>query len=355
MLLKIAALFLLTLITFIPILGARFFLFCLRFRNWAIHKNNFSKAYYRTKEQRAKTIQQIMRTGWILTGIFAFYLWGYCYLVGRTHWETVSVTFESEQVPPAFDNYRIVQFSDLHLATWTGDNIAIEDMVSYINAIKADMIVFTGDLVTHKASEAADFVPELSQLKAPDGVYSILGNHDHGPYFGISTVAEKVDNGAELAHYQSEMGWTLLQNEHVFIDRDGKNGMESLALIGVSDMARSSYVEQFAKLSAALEGIESEFKILLAHNPDQWIHEVVPKTDIPVTLSGHTHAFQFEIFGLSPAAFKFKYWDDTHYSSDGTQMMHVNIGAGQVAIPIRIGGARPEITVLTLKHKVAAQ
>lgn len=355
MLLKIAALFLLILITFLPILGAHFFLFCLRFRNWAIHKNDFSKANYRTKEQRTKTIQQIMRTGWIITGIFALYFWGYCYLIGRTHWQTVEVTFESEQVPPAFDNYRIVQFSDLHLATWTGENLAIEDMVTHINARKPDMIVFTGDLVTHRANEAEPFIPELSQLKAPDGVYSILGNHDHGPYFGLSTVAEKVDNGAELAHYQSEMGWTLLQNEHVFIDRKGTYGMDSIALIGVSDMARSSYVDQYPKLVAALEGTESKFKVLLAHNPDQWRYEVVPKTDIPITLSGHTHAFQLEIFGVSPAAFKFKLWKDTHYSKDGTQMLHVNIGAGQVAIPIRIGGARPEITVLTLKHKAPTQ
>lgn len=353
MLLKIAALFLLTLITFLPILGARFFLFCLRFRNWVVYKDKFPKAVYRTKEQRLKVIRQILNTGWILSGILAAYLWGYCYLFGRTHWEIVPITFQSEKIPSGFDGYRIAQISDLHLATWAGDNLAIADLVAEIQELKPDLIVFTGDLVTHNADEAEDFIPELSQLSATDGVFSIIGNHDNGPYFGISTMSEQIENGAKLAHYQSEMGWTLLQNTHIFLTRQGETKKDSIALIGVSDMARSSYIEQFAQLSAAMQGTESHFRVLLAHNPDQWRYEVVPKTDIPVTLSGHTHAFQLEIFGWSPASFKFKYWHDTHYSKDSTQMLHVNIGAGQVAIPIRMGGARPEITLLTLKRKVA--
>lgn len=346
---KIAALFLLLLITLLPYFGARLFLFLLRFRNWAIHKDNFSKAKYRTKEQRVKTVKLIVHTGWILSGVLGLYLWGYCYLLGRTHWEVVPVTYQSEKIPAAFDGYRIVQISDLHLATWTWDNLLIADLVAKIQQLKPDLIVFTGDLVTHNAEEAKDFVPELSQLQAPDGVFSIIGNHDNGPYFGFATMSEQIENGAKLAHYQSEMGWQLLQNSHVYLSR-GEVKKDTLALIGVSDMARASYIDQFAKLSAAMQGTDAYFRILLAHNPDQWRYEVVPKTDIPITLSGHTHAFQVELFGWSPASFKFKYWKGTHYSKDKKQMLHVNIGAGQVAIPIRIGGARPEITLLTLQR-----
>lgn len=351
MALKIAALFLLILITFLPILSARFFLFCLRFRNWLLYKDHFSQATYRTREQRAQTIRKIMNTGWILTGILGLYLWGYCYLFGRTDWENVHVTFQSKNVPPAFDGYRIVQISDLHLATWTWDNLAIADLVAHVQKIHPDLILFTGDLVTNKANEAEKFVPELSKLHAPDGVYSIIGNHDNGPYFGISTMSEEIENGAQLAHYESEMGWNLLQNEHVFLTKTKANKIDSIALIGVSDMAKSSYIEQYAKLYAAMQGTAHYFSILMAHNPDQWRYEVVPKTDIPITLSGHTHAFQIKILGMSPAAFKFKFWEGTHYSNDSTQMLHVNIGVGQIAIPIRIGSARPEITILELKRK----
>ncbi|MBQ1723150.1 MAG: metallophosphoesterase [Muribaculaceae bacterium] len=265
-------------------------------------------------------------------------------------YEVNRVTIEFENLPKAFDGYTIAQFSDSHLGTYGDDTTFVAKYTQAINDLKPDMICFTGDLVNRRTEEARPFVPQLKRLHAPDGVLAILGNHDYDDYSDWDTEKLKLADQQALRRLEEECGWTLVDNRHLFI----RHGSDSIAIIGTGNYGGSSKNNPtYGKLENSYPNLnDSCFKILLQHNPEVWSQIVVGKTNVDLTLAGHTHAMQimFKVFGLrlSPARLKFKHWGGLY--NEGKQQLYVNIGMGMVGIPMR-AGATPEITLITLKRK----
>ena len=260
---------------------------------------------------------------------------------GKRYFQVKETTIESKDVPQGFDGYRIVQLSDMHVGSWNGNTQAMEKAVSMINDLHPDLIVFTGDLVNNLASELDNFIPVFSKLKAKDGVYSVLGNHDYSTYVHWENPEDQKEELVRLKQKQAEMGWTMLNNRHIKL----YNQNDSIALIGVENSGRPPFPD-YAKLSEAMQGTEGMFQILLSHDPTHWRREVLPQTDIELMLAGHTHAMQTKIFGFTPAQFIYEENDGLY--QEGEQMLYVNIGLGHLLYPMRLG-AWPEITLLTLR------
>ena len=301
-------------------------------------------------------------------------------LYTRTHTQLVNLTVKSDRLPSNFDGYRIVQISDLHLGTWGTDTKFLSELVMTINNMKPDLIVFTGDIVNQKADELMPFEKILSQLEATDGVYSILGNHDYGDYVDWPTATAKAENLEILKKIQKDAGWKMLNNEHAYISRVKDGRRDSIALIGVENWGEPPF-GQYGDLQKAYPADtrhnlrDKNFKILLTHNPEHWVQEVRKRTNIDLSLSGHTHAMQmsFDLFGkrYSPSALRYQTWGgfytengigeiedygnpDTYGGLERTldnPSLYVNIGAGEVAMPFRVGTSNPEITLITLKKK----
>ncbi len=254
------------------------------------------------------------------------------------------VEFVSPALPEAFDGYRIVQLSDIHLAGW-GDRKrdVMERVVEIANAQKADVIMVTGDLVHHIAAELNGVEDVLGQLEAPDGVWSVLGNHDYAPYYPFDNENDIRANLEDLKRRQKAMGWRLLNNEHEFIERDGKK----IAFVGIENAGDGDIFHDYSDLEAALEGVaDSTFSVLMSHDPSIWRRKVLG-SGVDLTLSGHTHGGQFAVGGLSFAALVYREWRGM-YLENG-QGLYVNVGIGQ-NYPIRFG-VWPEITVITLRRE----
>lgn len=295
----------------------------------------------------------------------------------RNQPQLVNITFTSDRLPEAFDGYRIVQISDLHLGTWGKETKFITDFVTTINNFKPDLIVFTGDLVNQKSDEVKPFIKILSKLEATDGVYSILGNHDYGDYVDWPSPEAKAKNLEMLKEQQKAAGWKMLNNDYTFLVRNNSGRKDSIALIGVENWGEPPF-GKYGNLNKAYPNKNKQnlkdknFKILLTHNPEHWVREVRKKTNIDLSLSGHTHAMQMslDLFGkrVSPASFRYKTWggfytengigeieDFGNPSMSGVLVrklehpsLYVNIGAGEVAMPFRLGDSNPEITLITL-------
>ena len=262
---------------------------------------------------------------------------------GKQHFEIKEVEIISKDIPKAFDKYRIVHISDIHAGSWANNTKPMQRAVEIINNLYPDLIVFTGDLVNNLSSELDDFIPVFSSLKAKQGVYSVLGNHDYSTYIRWKHPQQQEVELDSLKAKQARMGWQLLNNRHVKLYAE----KDSIALIGVENSGRPPFPDR-ARLDEASAGTEGMFRILLSHDPSQWKREVLPKTDIQLMLSGHTHDMQTRIFGLSPAALA--YPEHSGLYQEGGQMLYVNVGLGHLLYPMRIG-AWPEITLLTLKNE----
>ena len=252
-------------------------------------------------------------------------------------------------LPDAFSNYRIIQISDLHLGTWSHTD-PMEKAVAEINNMNADLIVFTGDLVNYTTDEAYRFKEILTTLKAPDGVLAILGNHDYGDYVNWPDAGEKQKNMEDLYQFYHQIGWKLLRNDHVIISK----GMDKIAVIGVETWSQNTRFPRLGSIIKAQKGIgQVSTKILLSHDPSHWDSVVLKEhQDIQLTLSGHTHGFQFgiEIPGLkwSPAQYMYKQWAGLYENESTQQKLYVNRGLGSIGYPGRIG-ILPEITIFELK------
>lgn len=259
---------------------------------------------------------------------------------GLAHFQVTQVDYTSKRLPQSFDGYRIVQISDIHSGSFKQRPSIINNMVKLVNEQQADVIFFTGDLVNQRSREVDQFVDVLSQLQAPDGVYSILGNHDYGNYFRWAQPGDEAENQEHLEQQQFNMGWKFLKNKHDILHR----GNDSIAVIGVENDGNPPF-PQYADLPKASEGTEGMFRILLSHDPTHWRREVLPTTDIDLMLAGHTHAAQFMLFGWSPSSWIYDEWGGMY--QEGSQALYVNVGIGFVGLPFRFG-AWPEITVITL-------
>lgn len=287
----------------------------------------------------------------------AFFMMWWGAGVTRKQLEIVEIDISSPKIPQGFDNYRIVQISDLHVGTWGSDTEFISRLCDSVNALRPDVILFTGDIVNRETRELQPFLKVLSGLKAKDGVFSVLGNHDYGDYISWPTKDEKSENLQLLKNWQRQIGWHLLNNESV----DLVSHSDTIRLIGVENWGEPPF-HQYGHLTEAYplskDSVrnlnDSTYKILMTHNPEHWIREASHISNIDLTLSGHTHAMQME-FKLgdkkwSPSVFKYPTWGGL-YRKDNTSgspmYLYVNIGAGEVGMPFRIG-AIPEITLLTL-------
>lgn len=272
-------------------------------------------------------------------------LFAYGAVYERNRYEIKEVDMAFDELSAFFDGYTVVQISDMHLRSFQGRKKALQKMVDAINSLDADMICFTGDLVTMSADEIDGFEPILSQLHAKDGVYSVLGNHDYLLY-GKYDEASRAEGVEQIKAKEREMGWTLLLDENMLFRR----GADALVVAGVENISASPRFPSRGNLDMALDGTEGCFNILLSHDPTHWRAEVVGR-NVPLTLSGHTHAMQFSLFGWCPSKFIFQEYRDLYEA--GSQKLYVNVGLGETIFPARIG-ARPEITRIKLLSNQAA-
>ncbi|MCE3259287.1 MAG: metallophosphoesterase, partial [Bacteroidetes bacterium] len=266
---------------------------------------------------------------------------------GAYKYRVHNVKVPSPNLPDAFHGYRIVQISDIHTGSFM-DTSALHKAFDIIMQQGADLIVFTGDLVNNKAEEANGFEDVYSKLKAPHGVYSVLGNHDYGDYVQWESPEEKRKNLESLKDVHKKAGWRLLMNEHVPIEKDG----QKIALIGIENWGGNMHFPKYGRMDLAHRGTEEyPFKILMSHDPSHWEKQVQTEyKNIDLTLSGHTHGMQFGIeipgFKWSPVKYFYKQWAGL-YKQDN-QFLYVNRGLGFLGYPGRLG-IWPEITVLELQ------
>ncbi|MDP2385624.1 MAG: metallophosphoesterase [Bacteroidota bacterium] len=265
---------------------------------------------------------------------------------GAHKYKVHRTTLKSKKIPSAFNGLKIVQISDIHTGSFT-DTAGLEKAFSIIQKEKPDVIFFTGDLVNNIYTETEGFMDTYRKLQAPMGVYSIFGNHDYGDYIQWHSEEEKLEAREKLKNVHKEAGWRLLWDEMVDLEKDG----EKIALIGTQNWGLRGFTK-YGNLAKAYQGAENyPFKILLSHDPSHWGKEVIEDfKDIDLTLSGHTHGFQFGIeipgFKWSPSQYIYPHWAGLY--KDGEQYLYVNRGLGFLGYPGRVG-IWPEITVIELQ------
>lgn len=266
---------------------------------------------------------------------------------GAYNYRVHKVKVPSSKIPEAFNGFKIVQLSDIHTGSFN-DTSALNKAFDIVMEQKPDLILFTGDLVNNHSDETNDFVSVYSRLKAPHGVYSVLGNHDYGDYIQWDTVEAKKANLDRLKSIQAQAGWRLLMNEHVALEKNG----QQIALMGIENWGGNLRFPRYGKMTEAHKNTEAfPFKILMSHDPSHWEMEVQPKyPDVDLMLSGHTHGMQMGIeipgFKWSPSQYFYKQWAGLYKA--GEQFLYVNRGLGFLGYPGRLG-IWPEITVLELQ------
>jgi uncharacterized protein len=249
-------------------------------------------------------------------------------------------------LPEAFKGLKIVHISDIHAGSFM-DKKAVQRGVSKIMKERADLILFTGDLVNDRAVEMSDYMDVFNQLDAKFGVYSTLGNHDYGDYYRWPSSDEKIANLEQLKQIHGQLGWRLLMNENVILEQNSQH----LALIGVENWSAKGNFAKYGKMEKAYSGTENiPFKILMSHDPSHWDAEIRQKyIDVDLMLAGHTHGMQFGVelpgFKWSPVQYMYKQWAGLY--AEGNQKLYINRGFGFIGYPGRVG-ILPEITVITL-------
>jgi len=275
----------------------------------------------------------------------------YGLVFGWKQLETKHVDLYFDDLPAAFDGYRIAHLSDLHVGTYGKSTAFVEKVVRRVNEEHPDVVLFTGDIVNTDPSELQPFVSILSQFSAPDGVFSVLGNHDYCLYGKPNRWSDLREGAMLVADIERSMGWTVLLNESCLLHRGG----EQIAIAGVENTGKPPF-PQIGDLKTALKGVtdydtvvceDDVFTILLSHDPSHWDMEILPMTHIPLTLSGHTHAAQIKIGSWSPSKWMYKEWSGL-YTSDN-QSLYISEGVGGT-LPFRFG-TWPQIVILTLHRK----
>ena len=278
------------------------------------------------------------------TTLFGSLVYGFA---NQYKYQIKRIKLSFDNLPASFKGMRILQISDIHSGSFM-DKKAVQRGVEMILKENADLILFTGDLVNDKATEMDHYKDLFSTLKAPLGVYSTLGNHDYGDYVqwpinGLS----KEQNLVNLQQLHADLGWRLLMNEHVALEKNG----ESIALIGIENWSAKARFPKHGRMDLAYAGTEKyPFKILMSHDPSHWHAQVIPHYgDVDLMLSGHTHGMQFGVeipgFKWSPVQYVYPEWAGLY--ENGKQKLYVNRGFGFIGYPGRVGEL-PEITVFEL-------
>lgn len=298
---------------------------------------------------RASWLKWIDLAAWITGGglwlilLLGMIIWVYDFKIN-------TVDFHSSRLPASFNNFRIVQFSDVHLGNWTCRK-KLQDAVNKINELKPDVIVFTGDMFTFSTAEGRGFIPYLKQLHARYGIYAIMGNHDYGDYVKWRTSLAKSDNLHDLGRFYSDLGWKLLLNQSGAV----RSGTDSINIIGVENWGATRRFQRYGDINKAETGINrSCFSILLSHDPSYWDSIICRKhPEIDLTLSGHTHGGQL---GIESGSVKWSIlsWSNplwggfyTKNKAGFSSSLYVNRGLGTVGYAGRVG-IRPEITLIIL-------
>lgn len=290
--------------------------------------------------------QFITRIGWAVAALPFF---GILYGIGRGRYrfrtEKVSLAFDN--LPASFKGFKIVHLSDIHIGSFFNNHEAVQRGVDMVNALKPDLIFFTGDMVNNYADEVKGWEDVLGGLKAKHGKFSVFGNHDYGDYVQWDSASAKAANLEKLADYHKAMGFKLLTNEWTEIKSESG---ETFEIIGMENWGMGGF-SKYGDLAKATAGTDSKrFQILMSHDPSHWDAEVMKKTTIDLTLAGHTHGMQFgvEIPGWikwSPVKYRYPRWGGLY--TEGKQHLYVNRGFGYIGFPGRVG-MPPEITLIEL-------
>ena len=297
---------------------------------------------FKSPEQLKKPAKNYGNLAGIASIPIVWLMFGWGSSLGFNKFEVNHIEYASSAIPKAFDGYKIVLFSDAHVGSYQKHNSdVLKRAIDSINAQKPDMIVFTGDLQNIQPSELYPHREVLGSLQAKDGVYSVLGNHDYASYLGCDE-AVKAANDKEIISLQRQMGWTVLLNEHLTIKRD----TSSFILAGMENDGDGKHFPQKGDIAKTLEGVaDGPFILMLEHDPSAWRRKIIPDGRAQLTLSGHTHAMQFNILGWCPMSLSGKeFWG---WYEEGQQKLFVTAGLGGL-IPFRLG-ATGEIVVLTLR------
>ncbi|MBA7695534.1 3',5'-cyclic adenosine monophosphate phosphodiesterase CpdA [subsurface metagenome] len=267
---------------------------------------------------------------------------------GRFNYKVKDIRLHFRTLPKAFDGFRVLQISDWHIGSFHGQPDRVGQAVELINRQRADIVLFTGDIVNNIAEEMKEFIPNLRKIKARYGVYSILGNHDYGEYVRWNSEEEHADNMQKLFDFQDEVGFRLLRNDSIVLEKE----KDRIGIAGVENWGLPPF-PQYGDLNKALHTIRSlPFKILMSHDPSHWDAEVLNNSNVDLTLSGHTHGMQFGInipgIKWSPVQWRYKRWSGLYTEKE--QFLYVNVGIGYIGFPGRVGFL-PEITVFELKCK----
>ncbi len=307
--------------------------------NWMV-----SRGAKNREEEGDCIFVRIFRIIGMALAIFTLALLSFGYFVGRHYYVIHRQTFYFPDLPKRFEGYRIAQFSDMHIGTLRdGHEEDAKKIVELINAQHCDAILFTGDLVNHQSIELDGFQRDLSKLSAPDGVYAVMGNHDYSMYIKYPSEKEREADVEELHRRIRSYGWTLLLNEHRVLRR----GTDSLIIAGVENDGLPPW-PALGDLPKTMKGLKrSCFTVLMSHDSTHWRRAILPRTSIQLTLSGHTHAGQFKVFGWSPVSYVYREWSGAY--AEGNQVLNVSDGIGAVMFPFRFG-AWPEVNVITLRR-----
>lgn len=310
---------------------------------------NFLLSLVRDKASFDLSRKAFLSKGAVVLAALPFTSLIYGMVKGAFNYQVRRVTLNLKNLPDAFDGMKILQISDLHTGSFAFKE-PLQRAVEMIKKEAADIAFFTGDLVNNKADEAFPFKDILSQITAPKGVYSVIGNHDYGDYIHWMTPEAKEENFKRLTKFHKELGWNLLMNENVILEEKG----QKLAIIGVENWGASMRFPRKGDLVKAKQGTEDvPVKLLLSHDPSHWDAQIrKDHQDIDVTFSGHTHGFQFGIeipgFKWSPVQYVYKQWAGLY--EEGMQKLYVNRGIGFLGYLGRVG-ISPEITVFHLKKE----
>ncbi|PJJ84600.1 metallophosphoesterase [Mucilaginibacter auburnensis] len=285
----------------------------------------------------------------VLIAAFPFFGFLYAIVRGKYDYRVHRKTIYFDELPEAFDGFTITQLSDIHSGSFDNE-AAMQKGIDLAQAQKSDLFVFTGDLVNNHSDEIEQYIDNFSKLRSPYGQYSILGNHDYGDYVQWGSEKEKADNLDKLKRHHKEIGFRLLLDEHIELEKNG----QKITLVGIQNWGRGFV--QIGDLNKAMRGVDKDaFKILLSHDPTHWEEQVRKyPVDIHLTLSGHTHGAQFgvEVAGIrwSPVQYRYLNWAGLIHQKN--RYLYVNRGFGFLAFSGRLG-IWPEITVITLKKKTA--
>lgn len=266
---------------------------------------------------------------------------------GAYRYRVREVDLVLKNLPEAFHGMRLVQISDIHAGSLY-DADAVRRGVQLIMDQKPDLVFFTGDLVNNEASEFDSLSEIFKQIQAPLGVFSVLGNHDYGDYRYWPSEEAKQKNFLDLMNHHQSMGWKLLMDEHVLVEKDG----QKIAVAGIQNWGARGNFPKYGDLGKALKDLEHPgVLLLLSHDPSHWEAQVLPQfPQVNAMFSGHTHGMQFGVeipgFKWSPVQYMYRQWAGLYAEKDC--QLYVNRGFGFLGYPGRVG-IWPEITRFTLK------